>query len=117
MKRDFDLIRKILLYVEENREEGSLMVNKLENYDNQTLISHCKLLADKGFLNGRELESLTPGNDDFQCYGITYEGYEFLDKIRDITIWGKIKRYAKENKMELAFNTINTIFTIITSIK
>jgi hypothetical protein len=117
MKRDFDLIRKILLYVEENREEGSFMINKLENYDNQTLIFHCKLLADKGFLKGRALKSLTPGNDDFQCYGITYEGYEFLDKIRDITIWGKIKKYVKDNKMELGFHIINTAFTIVTNIK
>lgn len=116
MKRDFDLIRKILLYVEENHKEGSLMINKLEDYDNQTLIFHCKLLKDQGLIKGRALEYLTPGNDEFQCFGLTYDGYEFLDKIRDINTWNKIKKYAKEHAMELAFNTISTIFTIIGNI-
>ena len=116
MKRDFDLIRKILLYVEENHDEGSLMIKKLEDYNNQTLIFHCKILEEKGFLKGTALESLTSGNDDFQCFGITYDGYEFLDKIRNKTFWEKIKKYAKHHAMEISFNTINTIFTIIGSI-
>jgi len=99
MKRDFDLIRKILLYVEENHKEGSLMINKLEDYDNQTLIFHGKLLKDQGLIEGRALEYLTPGNDDFQCFGLTSEGYEFLDKIRDNTKFKKaIKTIIDEGK-------------------
>lgn len=117
MKRDFDLIRKILLYVEENQNDSSIIISKLENYDNQILIFHCKLLKDKGYLNGNALECLTSGDDDFQCLGITYDGYEFLDKIRDTSTWKKIKEYAKDHAMEITFNTINLIFTIINTVK
>ncbi len=99
MKKDFDLIRKILLYVEENHKEGSLMINKLEDYDNQTLIFHGKLLKDQGLIEGRALEYLTPGNDEFQCFGLTSGGYEFLDKIRDNTKFKKaIKTIIDEGK-------------------
>lgn len=117
MKRDFDLIRKILLYVEENQNDNSIMINKLEDYENFTIVFHCKLLKEKGYLEGKAQECLTPGDDDFQCFGITYEGYEFLDKIRDTSVWKKIKEYAKDHAMEITFNTINLIFTIINTVK
>ena len=93
------------------------MINELEDYDNQILIFHCKLLEDLGLIKGNALECLTPGDDDFQCFGLTYDGYDFLDKIRNDSTWNKIKDYAKEHAMELAFNTINTIFTIIGNIQ
>lgn len=116
MKRDFDLIRKILLYVEENHDGSVMYIRKLENYDNKVLVTHCEILINQKFLEGK-VSRVDTGEGIYICKGITYEGYEFLDKIRDITIWGKIKKYVKDNKMELGFHIINTAFTIVTNIK
>jgi hypothetical protein len=116
VKRDFDLIRKILLYVEENHDGSVMYIRGLENYDNKVLMTHCEILINQKFLEG-EVSRVDTGEGIYICKGITYEGYEFLDKIRNTTFWKKIKKYAKEHAIEISFNTINSIFTVITSFK
>ena len=53
MQRDFELIRKILIAVEET--DPSLTINGFNfngEYDNQIVLAHVELLVDKGLLKG-----------------------------------------------------------------
>lgn len=55
MKRDFELIRKILLHEEEFHDGVHRIVNGTEytEYTNNVLCYHYKLLSDEGLLEGK----------------------------------------------------------------
>ncbi len=80
MKRDFVLISKLLLFIEEKGSrlfKGSIPI---EGYDRNAVIHHLYLLVDAGFV---EL-----GQDTLADKGplvLTWKGYDYLDQIRSKT--------------------------------
>ena len=52
MKRDMDLIRKILLYIEDNYKPGQEWIREiiLEGYDESTITEHILLAYQSGFI-------------------------------------------------------------------
>lgn len=82
MKRDLDLVRDILLWME-NQQQSQWHLSDfpiLQN-DRQKTIGHIILLRDAGYLETSERGS----------YRMSWEGHEFLDKVRDSEIWNKTK--------------------------
>lgn len=83
MKRDLQLIKKILLYIEENYVNTSLINIGIDGYDLQQIGNHCSMLFEEGLLskyaprygNG-QLMMFTVGN-------LTNTGFNYLDDIRD----------------------------------
>lgn len=92
MKRDLNLMRQIMLDLEEfpyiQNNISELWPNKsLEEY--QLLAMHIRLLADNNYL---ELGSCLLGYEFENWYitRITNDGHTFLDYIRSDTLWNKI---------------------------
>jgi hypothetical protein len=80
MKRDVDLIRDILLSVENGHADIK------SNVTDQDIINyHLHLMIEGGLLNGQEVNE-----GRWRIYGLTWEGYELLELIRDR--WETIKR-------------------------
>ena len=44
MKRDMDLVRKILLEIEKQYKSTAIINLKIESYDMETVAYHCKIL-------------------------------------------------------------------------
>ena len=84
MRRDDDLIRKLMLDFEE-REDPLLVAPQHLNMsrDDREKYYHLKLLADSGFL---EETGRTGG-----VFRMTNAGHDFCAAIRDDTIWNKTK--------------------------
>ena len=83
MKRDLQLIKKILLTIEEKYENTALMDLKIEGYTLQQVANHAELLYGEGLISlykghyaGNKLWSFAVGN-------LTNEGFNYLDIIRD----------------------------------
>jgi hypothetical protein len=112
MKRDFDLIRKILLYVEENQKEYVEIIESLEGYDNLTVIYHCQLLLDVGFLEGR-VERVNTGEGHFISKGLSWYGHDYLASIKNDTVWKKVKKTVGEKGLELTVEIISRVATNI----
>jgi hypothetical protein len=110
MKRDFDLIRKILLNVEENHDGGIEIIETFEDYDNLTLMFHYELLIDIGLLKGSVLRVNT-GEGHCICKGLTWFGYDYLAKIKDETVWKKTKKTIREQGVEFTIEIISRIAT------
>ena len=51
----------------------------------------------------------------FGVSNLTWEGYEYLDKIRDDSIWKKVKDVAKDKGLPLAIDTVKQIASVIIS--
>ena len=93
MKRDMDLIREILLQIEDS--DGVYATPKqIEGYSDNQWIYHLKHLKDGGILEGGLAisadEELTSLSENTWC--LTQDGHDLLDVIRSPKIWGRIKR-------------------------
>lgn len=105
MKRDFDLIRELLLDIEENIgpvNEG--YEPNVEGYSEELIYGHLILLAEAGFITGANIE--IHGGGVYIAHSMTYSGFDFLDKIRDTTMWAKIKAFVKSKGAPLVVDTI-----------
>ena len=94
MKRDMDLIRTILLKIEEQGDPQLRRVPTIQGADEHTVRSHVGLLLDAGLV--RAIDASTYSSRDYLEIGLTWEGHEFLDNIRDPEIWRKTKSGAKK---------------------
>ena len=105
MKLNYDLIREILLVVEEisdgttNFTRGSIGEKYFEHYSEKEFNYHVKYLRDAGFIE--------PSTGDC-VIDITPWGRDYLDSIRNIDIWEKTKEKAKPLG-SVAFDVIKDI--------
>ena len=82
MKRDMDLIREILFFVEDNYKPGQEWIRQIDidGYDADTITEHILLAYESGFLqNIHNISSL--GCRAYWVGNLSNEGYDFLDKI------------------------------------
>lgn len=109
MKRDWDLIRKILIEVEGLGDTRSA-VEQIDGTDYEAVSYHIHLMIDAGLVEGQ----CTQGMDGpLRCYAsaLTWEGHEFLDKIRSATFWNKIKSMVREKSLPMTFDVIKAAAT------
>ncbi|MBS4068634.1 MAG: hypothetical protein A2525_00630 [Sulfurimonas sp. RIFOXYD12_FULL_36_11] len=100
MKRDLDLIREIMLVLEDEMEYGkNFTSDKLfEIMQNKTLslaklTYHIGLLVEGNFIRAKELKTYSDGSI-FTINTITSEGQDFLDTIRQKDTWEIVKENA-----------------------
>ena len=106
MKRDIDLVRKLLLALESDEIYGDTYTIRPNNFK----IEGYDLEADETFLeNIRKINYHLRLLDDAKLIAIdinsagqiavqrlTWEGHEFLDAARDDKVWKKVKREVAE---------------------
>jgi hypothetical protein len=89
MKRDMDLVRKILFAVEEAEPEVGGVELEIEGYDEETVFEHLRLLAKAGYLEAFDLSTLE--TSEWRPARLTWSGHDFLDAARNDSIWTKAK--------------------------
>lgn len=115
MKRDMDLVRKILFYIEENYRAGLGIINvKIDGYNNNVIYEHCKLIFQAGLIQSFD-ECSTMSSCEFMVGNLSNAGYDYLDKIRENTIWNKTKEIIKKKGLPMIIDTIKTISTAVIS--
>lgn len=109
MKRDFDLIRDILLKVEADEDALGTGWIKLaiEGRDARIVSYHVRLLDEAGLLEAQDLES--KGHFEWQPKRLTWAGHEFLDAARDEARWEKAKKLTAETAGNLSFEGLKYV--------
>lgn len=110
MKLSLDCVRDVMLYVENDLADFMScstipeMMESLEKYDEQTLAYTCAKLIEAGYLSG--VFELSDLGEKYICevHSITFSGHEYLDKIRDTTIFEKARRIASENSGSISLS-------------
>lgn len=104
MKRDMDMIRDLLLKIEggqtnfetASKEEADMLGipadDALSQEDADKLNGHIDLLEDAGFIS----VEARMGGGSVWIKGLTWNGHEFVETIRDEEIWSKTKETAKK---------------------
>lgn len=108
MQRNWDLIRDILLALEEKTEALSMLQPKsVSGYDEETVSYHMLLLKEAGLILGE----CSMHGKALRCRAasLTWAGHELLDDIRRDTVWNGIKRTAREKGVDLGFDTVKAL--------
>lgn len=112
MKRDWDVVRFILIELETREDENSpLLVNA--DYSNPQLVYHLELLIEAKLVNGQRATSGI-GPESFDIRRLSWEGHQFLDAIRDETTWAKTKKKVSESGVGMTFEVIKAVAVSIT---
>lgn len=96
MKRDMDLIRSILLKVEEapSKPKSQQFLDPNDEAESQRVLQHLKLLEESGLIKGHPID--IQGHHLLYDIELTWEGHDFVDAVRDPKIWQKTKKSAEE---------------------
>lgn len=115
MERDMELVRKILFEIESKYISTALMNLKIEGYDMETVAYHCNIMYEAGLISSYKGYYSGDGLHAFSAGHLTWEGHDFIDKIRSDTIWNKVKSTIKKKKLPMILETIKAIATAIIS--
>ncbi|MCK4358715.1 MAG: DUF2513 domain-containing protein [Candidatus Cloacimonetes bacterium] len=83
MKRDMDLIRKILIKIEDSKEYPIRENIKIEGYDDDSINFHLILLGEAGLVEVDSKELSNGTKVIVEVSRLTLKGYEFLDSSRN----------------------------------
>ena len=112
MRLNPDYVRDILLFIEKELDyedaesntphthkeitDGQLVYNKhFDKYNKQELSYALELLIKEGFIDLASRPNMHDGNINCaRIIGLTWQGHELLDNIRDNTVWNAVKKKA-----------------------
>ena len=86
MRRDMDIIRLLLLQHESGED-----LPELEKHPIELVVYNLALMVDAGFLVGNIIEDHEGSPVGASIIRMTWEGHDFLDSIRDPSVWQKAK--------------------------
>lgn len=104
MKRDLDLLREILLEVEERGQPNELIDPQVEGRNELEISYHVMLASDAGLI--KALDRTAIGVFRWSASYLTWAGHEFLDASRDQAIWKEAKRAAESAGETVAFDVL-----------
>jgi DNA-binding transcriptional ArsR family regulator len=100
MKRDMDLIRELMLKLEEYPKEledvvhidGSTPEIHVAGYNAGQITYHLALIYEAGLVDSNGAEART----GIYFYRLSWNGHEFLDTVRDNEVWRRVKAGAAQ---------------------
>jgi hypothetical protein len=88
MKRDMDLVRKILLEIERQPFTHGKITLEIEGYSREEISYHVLLLSEANLI---EAEVSARASAEYKPIRLTWQGHEFLESVRDEARWNKLK--------------------------
>lgn len=113
MKRDMDLIRKILLAMEEKPDgffEGRLVI---DGYSSNQIGYHVYLMMQAGLVEGADATTMDSSSPVAIPTCLTWYGHDFLDASRDENRWTKAKQMAAKLGSGVTFDVMKTLLVQI----
>lgn len=110
MKRDWDLIRDILIRVEDLPPGDCLQLSESEV--DRVEDEHFYLLYEAGFLSAdfmRDVRGVAFG----VVVGLTWQGHDLLSSIRDEGVWSNVKQRALSVGGQMSIEILKTIATYV----
>lgn len=106
MKRDWELVRKILIAVEDLQGHDQVVDgSSIQGHDEPLVSYHVFLMKEAGLVNATCSNPLN-GHRECFAYELTWAGHEFLDQIRSQSVWNKTVGLLREKGLDLSFDTI-----------
>ena len=107
MKRDLDLVRSILTDVE--KADGEVDAEDLvtDRWPFETVAYHIRLMAYHGLVDlSDDTRDMNGETLSLAVSGLTWDGQDYLDAIRDPKVWAKVKKTVKEAVGSTTFEVV-----------
>lgn len=104
MRRNMDLVRKVLLAVEAGKQH-----DHVDGFSEDEVKYHKKLVIDAGLADGKSLRDSTGATEiplAVQIQSLTWAGHDFVDAIGDESRWGKVKAFLTEAGKQVTIETV-----------
>jgi DNA-binding transcriptional ArsR family regulator len=107
MKRNMDLVRRILLETEQSKSVNGWIDLSIEGYSPEVISYHVKILAEADLLEAKDLS--TRDGFGWQPKSLTWKGHEFLDAARNETVWKKTTDLVKDKGGSVPFEVLKDL--------
>lgn len=114
MKLNYDCIRDVLLYLEENLElNNSIYLENIKlDYSSDDIYYSVQKLEEIGYIDARIVKAAGSKIITAVINDITFYGHEFLNTVRPKTVWEN----TKEISTKIGVNTISSLTQIASQI-
>jgi len=104
MKRDMELIHKILIALEDSNQTQGWIPLKFDGYSEEQISYHIKILDEQGIITATDCST----SKDFMWHArsLTWDGHDYIEAIRDEAKWKKVKEWVKSTGKVLTIETI-----------
>jgi hypothetical protein len=90
MKRDMDLIRKMLLAIEAHAS-GFAPELKIEGYTPGQIGYHAYLIVDAGLASGVDMTNTGSSSPEWEITYLTAAGHDFTESARNEFVWNEVR--------------------------
>lgn len=104
MKRDMDIVRKVLLTVEDGNGGASF-----DGYADDSIKYHKALVIEAGLAEGSILKGDTGNHEipvEVVLRKLTWAGHDFVDAIASESNWTKVKTFLLEGGKQITIETV-----------
>jgi hypothetical protein len=111
MRLDPDLVRAILLRIEEAPPNGYPDQVELDGYDKDPILEHLELLTEAGLIEARVMKS-GAGNARIMAVHVsrlTWSGHEFIDNARNDTQWRRARSLVAEKAGGVSLGVLKAV--------
>ncbi len=94
MRRDMDLVRKILKLVE--AQETALNIGwdlAVDGYSDEQIGYHIHLMGQAGLVVAIDSTTMSNTSPSAIAASLTWQGHDFLESIKDDDLWAKAKKH------------------------
>jgi hypothetical protein len=91
MKRDMELVRKILLRMNDYEHGYAPQDLNIDGYTEEQIGYHCLLLGEAGLIEASETSAMGMPSPSALPIRLTWDGHEFIENAQNDKIWGQAK--------------------------
>ena len=103
MRLDPDLVRILLLQIENKPAGSDPEPLFIEGYDELIIEEHLELLDEAGYITG------WLGNAGYWPGRLTWKGHEFVNNCKDESIWNQSKAIIKERVSSVSLDILSSV--------
>jgi hypothetical protein len=107
MKRDMDIVRRILFAV----EDASAPVEQLDDCEDSVFSYHVAILIESGLVRGDVSDGHNLQPVGGSIFRLTWSGHEFLDAARNDSVWHKTTGSIRSKGLSLTFDLLKELLT------
>ncbi len=109
MQRNMDLVRKILIAIENSvdDEPGTIDLPHSE-FNDVTIFQHVRMMHEGNLIHaieGHGFDNSAP----WYPHSLTWHGHDFLDAVRDDAIWARVRLREKESGFSLPLQALYSL--------
>lgn len=113
MQRDMDLVREILLAIEQSPDPYLINHPVISGYSNDVVTYHIGLMKEAALIDGNSSHVMGQSMPSYIMIRLTWDGHEFLDNARDNTNWRKTRTTVGQKIGSVSFDVLKQVLAML----